>query len=105
MQSCDTRGGVLPFPYGTGACYLFSAALLRFIASSPGVTRWVADAAGPSREELQWQKFEDTSTGYWLSYCPHTIQFIDIGPQVRPAGSKTMERRGRGAGNGWRRVH
>ncbi|KAL1503551.1 hypothetical protein AB1Y20_012030 [Prymnesium parvum] len=82
IEACDTRGGVLPFPYGTGAGYIFSAALLKFVATSPEVTGWVAEAAGPTREELQWQKYEDTSTGYWLTYCPHRIQFIDIGPQI-----------------------
>lgn len=73
---------MLPFPYGTGAGYIFSAALLKFVAASAEVTRWVVEASGSTREELQWQKYEDTTTGYWLTYCPHRIQFIDIGPQV-----------------------
>ena len=53
IEACDARGGVLPFPYGTGAGYLFSAALLQFIAASADVTEWVADAAGPTRETYQ----------------------------------------------------
>ena len=42
----------------------------------------MADAAGASRELLQWQKFEDTSTGYWLSYAPRTVHYVDIGTMV-----------------------
>ena len=49
IEACDVRGAVLPFPYGTGAGYLFSRALLQFVASSPEVTGWVADAAGSHR--------------------------------------------------------
>ena len=37
---------------------------------------------GPEREALQWQKYEDTSTGYWLSYSPATVQYVDIGAWV-----------------------
>jgi len=82
IEACDVRGGVLPFPYGTGAGYLFSAALLRFVASSAEVTGWVADAAGPTHEALQWQKFEDTSTGYFVSHATRTVKYVDIGPLV-----------------------
>ena len=85
VEACDLRGGVLPFPYGTGAGYIFSGPLLRWVATSPLVTGWVADARGADREELQWQKFEDTSTGYWLSHSPRTIQHVDIGPQIHDA--------------------
>ena len=82
VEACDMRGAVLPFPYGTGAGYLFSSALLQHVASSAEVSGWVADAAGPGREELQWQKFEDTSTGYWVSRAPRTVRYVDIGPLV-----------------------
>ncbi|KAL3916145.1 MAG: hypothetical protein SGPRY_006947, partial [Prymnesium sp.] len=57
--ACDRLGAVLPFPYGIGA-----------------------EAYGPGREEGQWQKFEDTTTGYWLSYSPERVQYIDIGAWV-----------------------
>jgi hypothetical protein len=67
---------------GRGAGYIFSAALLRWVATSEAVGAWVAEAAGPSREGLQWQKFEDTSTGYWLSYSNRTVHYVDIGPLV-----------------------
>ena len=99
IEACDARGGVLPFPYGTGAGYLFSAALLRWVATSAEVTGWVADAAGPSRETLQWQKFEDTSTGYFVSYAPRTVQYVDIGPLVHDIDCHIEgERKRRGGG-------
>ncbi|KAL1519018.1 hypothetical protein AB1Y20_003286 [Prymnesium parvum] len=80
--ACDRLGAVLPFPYATGAGYFFSAALLRFVATSAEVTAWVADAYGPSRDTLQWQKFEDSTTGYWLSYSPATVEYVNIGAWV-----------------------
>ena len=42
----------------------------------------VRNAAGPTREELQWQKFEDTSTGYWLTYAPFKIEYMNVGRWV-----------------------
>ena len=99
IEACDSRGGVLPFPYGTGAGYLFSAALLRFLASSAEVTGWVADAAGPTHEALQWQKFEDTSTGYFVSHSPRTVRYVDIGPLVHDVFCHVQgERKRRGGG-------
>ena len=99
IEACDARGGVLPFPYGTGAGYLFSAALLRFVASSAEVTGWVADAAGPTRETFQWQKFEDTSTGYFVSRSPRTVRYVDIGPLVHDVFCHVQgERKRRGGG-------
>jgi len=82
IEACDARGAVLPVPYGTGAGYIFSAALLHWLATSDDVRGWVADAAGPSRERLQWQKFEDTSTGYLVSHAPQTVHYVDIGTMV-----------------------
>jgi hypothetical protein len=83
IEACDTRGGVLPFPYGTGAGYLFSADLLRFVATSAEVSGWVADAASAgTRDVYQWQKFEDTSTGYFVAHAPRTVRYVDIGPLV-----------------------
>lgn len=82
MEACDERGAVLPLPYAAGAGYVFSAALLRWVATSAAVTGWVAEARGADREALQWQKFEDTSTGYWLSYSPHTVHYVDVAPLV-----------------------
>ena len=42
----------------------------------------VRQAAGPTRDAIQWQKFEDTSTGYWLSYAPFTILYVNVGRWV-----------------------
>ena len=35
VEACDVRGAVLPFPYGTGAGYLFSSSLLEWVAHPP----------------------------------------------------------------------
>ena len=75
---CDERGAVLPFPYGFGMGYIFSADLLRWVARDPGVRRWVEDARGPTREALQWQHYEDTTTGYWLSHAPMRVTYVSI---------------------------
>eukprot|EP00964_Phaeocystis_antarctica_P101489 scaffold66950_cov60-Phaeocystis_antarctica.AAC.2 len=85
IQACDLRGAALPLPYATGAGYIFSQALLRWVATDPQVVGWVAEAGGPDREALQWQKFEDTSTAYWLTYSPATVQYVDIGPMIHDA--------------------
>lgn len=53
--------------------------------------RWVAEAAGPDREALQWQKFEDTTTGYWLSYAPERVLYVDIGPLVHDIACSTAK--------------
>ena len=37
------------------------------------------EALGATRNELQWQKFEDTSTGYWLTYSPEPVEYVNIG--------------------------
>ena len=66
VEACDVRGGVLPFPYGTGAGYLFSAALLKHVASSAEVSGWVARGRAYYARALN-GKFEDTSTGYCVS--------------------------------------
>lgn len=43
----------------------------------------MADArGGPEREALQWQKYEDTSTGYFLTYSPEPVEYVDIGAWV-----------------------
>ena len=102
MGSCDTRGAVLPFPYGTGAGYFFSAALLQHVATSAEVTQWVADAAGPEHETLQWQKFEDTSTGYMVSRAPRTVHYIDIGPLVHDIACHPQGERKRRGGATYR---
>ena len=99
IEACDVRGGVLPFPYATGAGYLFSAELLRHVASSAEVSGWVADAAGPQHEALQWQKFEDTSTGYFVSHALRTVRYVDIGPLVHDIECHVEgERKRRGGG-------
>jgi len=91
LPACDRRGAVPPFPYGTGAGYIFSAKLLHWAATDAAVQRWVAEAAGPDREELQWQKFEDTTTGYWLSYAPERVLYVDIGPLVHDIACSTAK--------------
>jgi len=68
FEACDLRGAVLPLPYAAGAGYIFSAALLQWVATSDVVGGWVDEARGVDHETLQWQKYEDTSTGYWVSY-------------------------------------
>ena len=69
---------MLPFPYGFGMGYIFSADLLRWVARDPGVRRWVEDARGPTREALQWQHYEDTTTVYWLSHAPMRVTYVSI---------------------------
>ena len=83
FPACDSLGGVPPFPYAMGAGYIFSSALLRWVATEPKVVGWVEEArGGPEREALQWQKYEDTSTGYWLTYSPEPVEYVDIGAWV-----------------------
>ena len=65
IKACDKRGSALPFAYATGAGYIFNAPLLQHVGRSEAVASWVADARGADHEELQWQKREDTTTGYW----------------------------------------
>ena len=49
----------------------------------------MADAArGGDREELQWQKYEDTSTGYWLSYAPRQVHYVDLAVGVHDAACR-----------------
>ena len=67
-----------PFPYGTGAGYIFSNSVNAWLSTDTQVIKWVRDAAGATREALQWQKFEDTSTGYWLTYSPFTIEYMNV---------------------------
>ena len=99
VEACDLRGGVPPFPYATGAGYIFSSALLRWVATSAEVSGWVAEAAGPDREQLQWQKFEDTSTAYWLSYAPRLVRYVDVGPLIHDIDCMADgERKRRGGG-------
>jgi hypothetical protein len=82
VRACDESGAVPPFPYGTGAGYIFSAPLLRWVTKDERVRRWVAEARGASRDEWQWQKYEDTSTGYWLTYADETVHYVNIGRWV-----------------------
>ena len=75
--SCAALGAVLPFPYAAGAGYVLSAATLRFLAT-PLIARWAGEASGARREELQWQKYEDSTTGYWLSYAPQRVHYLNV---------------------------
>ena len=52
------------------------------LRSGPPAVEPLADAAGPGRNELQWQKFEDTSTGYFVAHAP----------DWRPAAAWMVER-------------
>jgi len=96
QPACDDVGAVLPLPYATGAGYVFSARALQYVATDADVVRWVAEAGGVERESLQWQKFEDTTTGYWLSYSPQPITYVNIGRWVHdfachPEGARVRE--------------
>lgn len=82
VRACDEFGAVPPFPYGTGAGYIFSGPLLRWVAKNRQVRQWVAEARGASRDEFQWQKYEDTTTGYWLTYADGPVHYINIGRWV-----------------------
>ena len=82
FPACDGLGAVPPFPYGTGAGYIFSRTVAKWVSTDAGVVGWVRAAAGDTRESIQWQKFEDTSTGYWLSYSPLTIEYMNVGRWV-----------------------
>jgi len=78
--SCDAQGAVLPLPYAAGAGYILSGALLRWLGTDTAINGWVADAAaGRDRERYQWQKYEDTTTGYWLTYSPSRVTYVNIG--------------------------
>ena len=100
IEACDARGAVLPVPYAAGAGYIFSGSLLQWVAASEVVSSWVRDARSEaSREDLQWQKFEDTSTGYWLSYSPSAVHYVDIAQLVHdidchPEGSRLRDGEG-----------
>jgi len=76
---CLTFGAVPPFPYAAGAGYVLSSRLNRWVGLSPQVGAWVREALGATRDQLQWQKFEDTSTGYWLTYSPEPVEYVNIG--------------------------
>ena len=78
-EGCASFGSVPPFPYAAGAGYILSSRLNRWIGLSPHVGSWVLDALGATRDESQWQKFEDTSTGYWLTYSPEPVDYVNIG--------------------------
>jgi len=78
IRACDQHGAVLPFPYSTGAGYFFSAALLQWMTKDPGVRAWVAAARGAERNAYQWQKYEDTTTGYWLTFANETVNYVNI---------------------------
>ena len=102
VEACDTRGAVLPFPYGTGAGYIFSSALLNWVSTSEEVSTWVANAAGPTREALQWQKFEDTSTGYFVSRSPRKVHYVDVGPLIHDVACHMEGERKRRGGSTYR---
>ena len=72
---------MLPLPYAAGAGYILSGALLRWLGTDAAINGWVADAAaGRDRERYQWQKYEDTTTGYWLTYSPSRASaYVNIG--------------------------
>ena len=48
----------------------------------------MAEAAGPEREALQWQKYEDTTTGYWLSFAPRRVHYVDLAVGVHDAACR-----------------
>ena len=53
-------------------------------------------AEGVRSNLVRAEKFEDTSTGYWLSYAPQRVHYVDIGPLVHdidchPEGARLRE--------------
>ena len=82
--------GQVPVLEIDGVAFGQSGALLRWVARDERVIGWVRHAAGDTREELQWQKYEDTSTAYWLSYAPERIAYLDIGPLIHDASCHVL---------------
>ena len=104
QRSCDALGAVPPFPFALGSGYIFSSALLRRLANSTAIARWVdeAQAAGPGDPQIIF--FSDTTVGYWLSLLlrdsaaasAHPVVYVDIAPWFhdhccRPPGSAGKE--------------
>lgn len=80
--SCQRRGATLPIPYAAGAAYFFARPLLRELVAAQHIRKWVRDAGGPSRNSLQWQKHEDSSTGYFLTYLPVNVTYVHMGARL-----------------------
>ena len=78
--------------------YIFSSALVGWLGTSAEIGGWVQEAMGAEREVLQWQKYEDTSTGYWLTYAPFTVRYINMGVWVHDfvCHARGEEKRARG---------
>mmetsp|Transcript_70120 Transcript_70120/g.116475 ORF Transcript_70120/g.116475 Transcript_70120/m.116475 type:complete len:536 (-) Transcript_70120:177-1784(-) len=102
LPACDTVGGVPPFPYATGAGYVFSSALLQWLGNSSEINDWVSSAGGVERERLQWQKFEDLTTGYWLSYSAERIDYFNVGSWIHDFGCHPEGQRKRQGGGLYR---
>ena len=96
--ACDAIGSVLPYPFAFGMGYFFSSALARWLTTEPGILSWVASAAGPTRNELQWQHYEDVTTGYWLSHAPFPIAYISANRFMHDIGCHTSGARTRDTG-------
>jgi hypothetical protein len=80
---CDQLGAVPPFPFPLGGGFVLSAPIVRWLATDAAVATWVAEAqAAVGGERAQVTFFSDTTLGYWLSYAPHNLTYIDIGPWV-----------------------
>jgi hypothetical protein len=99
--ACDTAGALLPFPYAAGAGYIMSRSVLRWVATSEAVGGWVREAAGDSREELQWQKYEDTTLGYWLLFAPFArrMRYVDVTRWVHNLGCSKRGQQSRTGGD------
>jgi hypothetical protein len=102
-RKVDAASSRAPSSYGCRRRYILSSAALRWLAASDEVLGWVRDALGGQRDALQWQKFEDTTTGYWLTYAPERVHYVNIGYWLHdlrcegPAaadGAKAAARRG-----------
>ena len=50
VGACDELGGILPFPFATGAGDVMSSSLMRWVGTSAEVAAWVAEASGPNRQ-------------------------------------------------------
>jgi hypothetical protein len=76
---CDEAGSLLPLPFAAGAGYVLSAAAAHWVGTNTDVAQWVSEASGGDHERLQWQKYEDTTLGYWLAYAPFRVTYVDVG--------------------------
>lgn len=108
-RPCDALGATPPFPFALGGGYIFSAPLLAWLANASDIREWVEAAQAARTGESQVVFFSDTTTGYWLSFAPMPILYVDVaafshdhcchreGPAYEAHAADTIKRRGGGA--------